>query len=315
MKGTQVVEKLLKKDSRMNQSFAGGWTLQHQAAARKSPDALKLLIAAGADIKATNEDGWTPVHIAIMAGRPETVKYLIDAIGTSKEVFGHKFNPLWLAARSGNKQLFTMVSESITTTDYIFEDEQTTVYDAAINKNRLQIARLLVQRGCFGSSKTSDRTSVANSSSDLKEHLDSSLAIFSFSGAFDSIKEALRSDRRTVDRESLTEALRVACSRGHHAIVTFLVQEGGRVSAKDSNGRTGLRHALSHCHFEIAEYLVEKGCSLTSEDDIGFTPIDIAVRKDSAVSTSLKSTWPTSAWASVVGRRCCPLHGMRTDLR
>ena len=51
----------------------------HLAVRQNNPDIVKLLIAKGADVNATNQDVWTPLHTAAQYGHPEMVKLLIEA--------------------------------------------------------------------------------------------------------------------------------------------------------------------------------------------------------------------------------------------
>ena len=58
----------------------GGTPLHIAAAHSDSPDVVKALLNAGANIEARDEDGWTPLHYAAQFSKfPDVVKVLLDA--------------------------------------------------------------------------------------------------------------------------------------------------------------------------------------------------------------------------------------------
>ena len=52
----------MKHSENVNIRNRRGWTRLHDAAARNSVDAIKALVALGADIDAKNKKGWTPLY-------------------------------------------------------------------------------------------------------------------------------------------------------------------------------------------------------------------------------------------------------------
>jgi ankyrin repeat protein len=51
----------------------------HDAAGLGNIEAVKVLLASGADVNAINNDGETPLHIAAYSGMPDIAKLLLDA--------------------------------------------------------------------------------------------------------------------------------------------------------------------------------------------------------------------------------------------
>ena len=63
----------------MNQAQADGMTALHWAAHRDDLETAKLLVNAGADVKAANRYGVTPLSLACTNGNEAMVKLLLDA--------------------------------------------------------------------------------------------------------------------------------------------------------------------------------------------------------------------------------------------
>ena len=66
--------------------------------------AVKALLAAGADIDATNDHGATPLHYAAHQGHTEIVKSLLDAGADSTAATDDGITPLYIAAQSGRTE-------------------------------------------------------------------------------------------------------------------------------------------------------------------------------------------------------------------
>ncbi|KAI1739257.1 ankyrin repeat and SOCS box protein 7 [Xylaria scruposa] len=267
IEGTEFIKRLLEKGADINQKITGNWAAVHQAAARATPDALKMLVDAGVDVKLSDDDGYTPILIATLYGKVDTLKYLLDYIKGSNEVFWGKQSPIFIATINNHKTIIQLLLESGISIHYTYEENQNTLYDTAIVNNFPDLAKLFVERGCFQG--TSDNSAVPK--------LDR-IACLVFSKEYDAVQQALTNSSKRHEECDLAEALRVASGCGAFPTVQLLVQKGANVNSKDGNGRTSLHHALSHGHMEVADFLVSSGANLLAEDKIGSNPIDLAVK-------------------------------------
>ncbi|KAI0442535.1 ankyrin repeat and SOCS box protein 7 [Xylaria telfairii] len=267
MEGTKFIKKLLESGLDANRKW-GGWTALHEAAARDTPDALRILIDAGGDLTQCSDDGMTPISVSAAHGKIKTLKYMLEHMVKSERVaFWGKQSPLWAATVGGHGEIVKLLLDSGMSIHWICEDDQETLFDTALLNGHHDIARLIVERGGFRE----------------VGHMDSrpgSLACILFAGDMETAEQLLAtSTSQAYTKSEYSEALRVASTRGWLSIAKLLIARGARAGDQDGNGRTSSHHAVAHGHLDLAGFLVEKSASWTVRDTVGSTPIDLAIRQ------------------------------------
>lgn len=73
--------------------------------------------------------------------------------------------------------------------------------------------------------------------------------------------------------------LHYATLGGHIDIVTYLVEMGADINARDKDARTPLHFASLHGHLNVVQYLTERGADINAKDCLGRTPLHWAARE------------------------------------
>ena len=96
--------KMLEAKPALDQHSTDGWTALHMAAYFGRKDAVKLLLEAGAPIRARSSNAMNnhPIHAAAAGKRPEIVSILIAAGADVNATQAGGFTPLHAAAQNGD---------------------------------------------------------------------------------------------------------------------------------------------------------------------------------------------------------------------
>jgi ankyrin repeat protein len=121
------------------------------AAASNQPAAAKALLAAHADVRATDRAGWIPLCIAADAGAADVAVLLLEAggrsaIDTTCVVTGHRRTPLAIAVRRGHASVVTMLLAAHADVRSVDAGDLTPL-EVAVQAGRLDLASLLVHAG------------------------------------------------------------------------------------------------------------------------------------------------------------------------
>ena len=198
----------------------------HYAAGSPSPDACRLLLDKGAEVDREDGDGSTPTFIACVAGHSETLR-LLESRG------GHLYLPGTETRRYARG---------------------ITHLHIAASSEKLELARLLLERGADPNATTDYGTTPLSSALNNKEQEVVSLLL----------------DRGALVNPGGPSPLAQALDRsGNKAIVRLLLERGADPNGRDSRGFAGLDYAAGSNNLEAARLLLARGARVDPPEQIG----------------------------------------------
>jgi len=218
-------------------------------------DLLQLLVAAGADLRATQKNGRNALHLAAGSANPEAVRFLLD----------HQFDVNEMSA-SGDTALMNAAGHCRLENVTLLLGAGARVNGA--EKKRGMTALMVAVIG--GRVSPTDVRTGAQSLGRCGP-FDDSLKITALlldQGA----------DMRAKDPEG-QGALHWAAAVGNAGVVDLLISKGAEVDAKDTlYGRTPLHLAANTADAKTAAILLENGAGITARDTSGCQPIHLATQ-------------------------------------
>jgi ankyrin repeat protein len=150
-----VVRTLLKQGADVNAAHGDGMTALHWAARGGDSDLVRMLIYAGANVKATTRlGGYTPLLMASQLGHAGVIRALLAAGADPKSTTTTGSTPLMFAAASGNVEA---VKALLDTGVDVNAKESTRGQSAlmfAVAANRVEAMKLLIARGADANATT-----------------------------------------------------------------------------------------------------------------------------------------------------------------
>ena len=148
MGDTAAVKTLLKSGADVNAAQGDGMTALHWAAQKGDPELVGMLLAAGANVRATTRlGGYTPMHLASQAGHARVVAALLAAGVSADVATATGASPLMLAARSGSVETATRLIENGAKVNAKESTHGQTALMVAAGLDRADLVKLLLARG------------------------------------------------------------------------------------------------------------------------------------------------------------------------
>ena len=158
----ELVRLLVTNKATLNQQEKDGWTALHFTAneSNKGGDELqaqiaKLLIQAGADINAQNNNNDTPLNFAALNNRPLVAKALLAAKADSTLANNDGLSPLMIAVYQGHLELVRLLVTNKATLNQKHKDGWTALHFTANSSNKggdavqADMAQLLIKAGAM----------------------------------------------------------------------------------------------------------------------------------------------------------------------
>ncbi|MEI6653151.1 MAG: ankyrin repeat domain-containing protein [Verrucomicrobiota bacterium] len=250
-----LVEKLLLLHPNLDAWDGQEFTPLLNAAEAGRADLLKLLVAAGADLKATQKHGRNALHLAAGSASPEAVRFLLDHQFGVNEVSNSGDTALMSAAGHCRLETVTLLLGA----------------GASVNGAEKKKGMTALMVAAIGGRVSPTDLRTGTQSLGQCGPFDDSLKITALlldKGA----------DMRAKDREG-KGALHWAAAVGNAGVVELLLSKGAEVDAKDTLfGRIPLHNAAYTADAKTAALLLEKGANITARDSNGCQPIHLATQ-------------------------------------
>jgi ankyrin repeat protein len=307
MKGDKAtVKTLLAGGADVNAAQGDGMTALHWAARSGDAEIVRMLLYAGANVKAVTRLGaYTPLMMAAALGHAEAVAALVSAGADVKAVNSTGSTPLMLAARSGDARAVTMLVENgadPNAREQVFGE--TPLMFAAADNRVDAIAALL--KGGADPKLTSKVVNVGSLTSPEQEFLQQQGGQAGQAGAAGGRGGAVPPGQQQgqqggggggfrfaggkggVDRpyfyneligsQGGMTALHLAARGGHTDAVKTLVAGGADINQVNAGDKTSpLLIATINGHFDLAAWLLEQGADPNAPADNGVTPLYAAL--------------------------------------
>jgi ankyrin repeat protein len=270
----------------------------HQAVEDDDADALRLLLAKGADPNLLNENKWSAVHLAATKRGGKCLNVLVEQ-GADLEAPGPgDLGPLSVAALHQRRENVTRLLES-GRVESTLEEALTT----ATTVNGLEMIELLLQHGA-DPFKVDRKGNVPAGVACSFGHLavlrryvrdpvaPKKLTVVNGSGAsallsatFSRLLEAVQilhsagADLAWTTKSGST-LLHYAASGGSLELVRYYIDNGLDVNARSSFRTTPLHQAANGGGADVVRVLISSGATVDAQDETGNTPLHEAARRD-----------------------------------
>ncbi len=294
----QSVRSQLKKGADVNAAQADGLTALHWAAMHDDAELARMLLSAGANVKATTRlGGYTPLLMAAKTGHVAVMEALLGGGADPSTATTTGTTALMLAAASGQAQAVTLLIQRGAAVDAKESARGETALDFAAAYGRADSIRALTAAGA----NVKVTTKVIDLAAFTREENDRYTVVPALNGAQPAAAggspapPAAPSGRGTrplstggVDRRYLLNELvgtqggltplLIAARQGYVDSVSALLDAGADIDQPSAGDRTTpLLIATINGHFDLALILLRKGADPNSASENGATPLYAAL--------------------------------------
>lgn len=284
-----AVKTLLQNGADVNTALGDGMTALHYAATRNDADLAKLLLVAGANIKATTRmGGYTPVLLAAKGGNAAVLDVLLSSgngadLANTATVNGT--TALMFAAQSGKVDAVTLLLDKGAKVDAKEKSRDETALMFAAAYGRADVIRALAAKGADPRATTK----VVDLAAFAKEEQERFAQFLAQQG-----NQGRGGGRRGqmgtagIDRQySFTELvgyqggmapLHLAARQGSIDSVQALLDAGADINQRSAGDKaTPIIVATLNGHFDLARFMLDKGADPNLAQMNGVTPLYAAI--------------------------------------
>ncbi|MGQ0734825.1 MAG: ankyrin repeat domain-containing protein [Acidobacteriota bacterium] len=286
------VRTLLQEGADVNSAQGDGTTALHWAALRGDTELAAMLLAAGANTRATSRLGaYTPLHLASEAGAAEVIDRLVRAGADVSARTSTGATPLMLAAKSGVRDAVGRLIDHGADLNATETAHAETALMFAAAADRGDVVELLIERGANTRATSTVVDLAALTAAPGEDALQSSRPPGGQGRPGGESAPAAAPARvetpgltrpfrynELIGRQGGLTALHFAARQGSARAVEALVRGGADVNlVSPADQSTPLLLATINGQFDIARGLIEKGARVDLASDAGATPLYAAI--------------------------------------
>ncbi|KAI9853467.1 MAG: hypothetical protein M1824_001230 [Vezdaea acicularis] len=286
-----VLEELIPSESfdcnKRNNDGTPGLSL---AVLQRHKDVVRLLLASGANIEASNDIGDTALHQAAACGDEDMVQLLLLSGANVAALDPRGSTALHMAAAHGHEVVVQLLLTSGANVAALDRYGHTALQHAITRRNKTMV-QLLLRSGASVAALDCERAAARGDEAMVRllqasranaiardSYRMTNLHDAAYRGEEDLVRLLLESGANVaaLDRDGRT-ALHMAAIRGHGAVVQLLLTSGANVEALDQHGETALHIAATFGHELVVQLLLTSGANIEALDQHGETALHIAV--------------------------------------
>ena len=252
-----------------NTPLGDGSTALHWAVLQDRPEAIDLLLQAGADPVALNRNGISPLFLAVQNGSAPVVARLLDAGADPNTLSENGETILMTAAHTGKADVVALLLASGALVDARDPDFRQTALMIAVRGGQTAVAELLVRHGAEVDAQTRLGPTPAYLPPCKGTGCGSEGEGINRSGV------PHRGERH--DAKGGMTPLLYAARDGRLAEARLLLDNGADLERREANRMTPLLMALLNNQLEVANLLLDYGADVNVDDFYGRTPLFAAI--------------------------------------
>ncbi len=286
-----AVRTLLQRGGDVNTALADGMTALHYAALKNDAEMAKMLLVAGANVKATTRlGGYTPLLLASRVGNAPVMQALLDAGADPNGTTVNGTTPLMLAAAAGKSDAVRLLLDKGADVNAKERARDETALMFAAASGRADVIRLLTARGA-DPKVTTRVVDLEKFAKEEQERFAQFLAQQAKQGGQGGAPQGRRGRQAGVagvDRQYAypelvgyqggLAPLHLAARQGSLESVKALLEGGADVNQRSAGDHvTPIIVATLNGHFDLAKFLLDSGADPNLAEDNGVTPLYAAI--------------------------------------
>jgi len=277
-----AVRTLLKQKVDLNAAHGDGATALHWAAYNDDLELVKMLLAAGANVKASTREGAiTPLFMACSNGNAAIIEALLKAGADAKAVKANGTTALMLAAASGNADAVKVLLDHGAEVNAKESAHGQTALMFAAALNRDAVIRLLRQRGADANVATPVKK-MEHVRFDMDGNIVEDRPAGRAGAGEASINKPVEINNPQADLDVFAQALgfkfaEYKLGKARPRAGDVAARGPRKVGADFMGGMTALLYAAREGNFQAAQALVETGANVNEVNGDKFSPLVLAI--------------------------------------